>query len=250
MECGDYGGLQRWQLTIIHLSFGERKLYLLKDLKALQTVQGFFHTENYMDLIYECAAKFILLEQYEYKFIVSKNRKTWEIILNFCDSDFFHLAGLHHLTDISIPRNRKETLKNIIEKKKITDSLLYKSRFFTNPEPDKNIKSRIEELRFLEEYLDTDNMIRIYSTRNMKYLHSYITADYIIESQFKGSQDIVYIFLKQREENPDAYCVTSFFKKDTVTYSGDSLYWMLKEKISFNDCITLYQHPNYNKPSS
>jgi len=73
-----------------------------------------------MDLIYECAAKFILLEQYEYKFIVSKNRKTWGIILNFCDSDFFHLAGLHYLTDISIPRNRKETLKNIIEKKKIT----------------------------------------------------------------------------------------------------------------------------------
>ena len=28
MECGDYGGLQRWQLTIIHLSFGERKLHL------------------------------------------------------------------------------------------------------------------------------------------------------------------------------------------------------------------------------
>ena len=63
-----------------------------------------------MDLIYECAAKFILLEQYEYKFIVSKKRKTWEINLNFCDSDFFHLAGLHYLTDISIPRNRKKTL--------------------------------------------------------------------------------------------------------------------------------------------
>lgn len=93
-------------------------------------------------------------------------------------------------------------------------------------------------------------MIRIYSTRNMKYLHSNITADYIIESQFKDSQDIVYIFLKQREENPDVYCVISFFKKDNVTYSGDSLYWMLKEKISSNDCIILYQHPNYDKTSS
>jgi hypothetical protein len=30
MEGGDYGGLQRWQLTIIHLSFGERKLYFSK----------------------------------------------------------------------------------------------------------------------------------------------------------------------------------------------------------------------------
>lgn len=203
-----------------------------------------------MDLIYKCVAKFIHLEQYEYTFIVSKNRKTWKIALNFRDSDFFHLAGLHYLTDISIPRNRKETLKNIIEKKKITDSLLYRSRFFTNPEPDKDIKSRIEELRFLEEYLDTENMIRIYSTRNMKHLQSYINADYIIESQFKGSKDIVYIFLKQREEYPDTYCVISFFKKDTVTYSGDSLYWMLKEKVNTYGRITLYQHPHYKKSLS
>ena len=215
-----------------------------------------------MDLIYECAAKFILLKQYQYKFIVSKNRKTREIILDFYDSDFFHLAGFHYLTDISIPRNKKETLKNIIEKKKITDSLLYKSRFFTHPEPDKNIKSRIEELRFLEEineihgdlnrleeYLDTDNLIRIYSIKNMKYLQSYITADYMIESQFKGASDVVYIFLKQRKEDPNTYCVTSFFKKDTVTYSGDSLYWMLKEKKNSNQCVILYKHPNYNKIS-
>ena len=202
-----------------------------------------------MDLIYECAAKFILLQQYEYKFVVSKNRKTREIILNFYDSDFFHLAGLHYLTDISIPRNKKETLKNIIEKKKITDSLLYKSRFFTHPEPDKDIKSRMEELRFLEEYLDTDNLIRIYSIKNMKYLQSYITADYMIESQFKDASDVVYIFLRQRKENPNAYCVTSFFKKDTVTYGGDSLYWMLKVKQNSNQCIILYKHPNYNKIS-
>lgn len=72
-----------------------------------------------MDLIYECAAKFILLERYEYKFVVSRKRKTREIILNFSDKDFFHLAGLHYLTDISIPRNRKDILKIIIEKKKI-----------------------------------------------------------------------------------------------------------------------------------
>lgn len=72
-----------------------------------------------MDLIYECAAKFVLLERDEYRFVVSKKRKTKEIFLNFRDSDFFHLVGLHHLTDINIPRNRKDTLKNIIEKRKI-----------------------------------------------------------------------------------------------------------------------------------
>ena len=200
-----------------------------------------------MDLIYECATKFISLEQYEYRFVVSKKRKTREIILNFHDTDFFHLAGLHHLTDINIPRNRKDALKNIVEKRKITDSLLYKSRYFVNSESDKDIKLRVEELRFLEEYLDTDNMIRIYSTENMKYLQSYIDAQYIIESQLKNRDGSVYIFLKQREENPEAYCAVSFFKKGTVTYGGETLYWMLKEKRDLNQCITLYRHPEYNK---
>lgn len=109
---------------------------------------------------------------------------------------------MNYLTDISIPQNRKDTLKNIIEKKKITDELLHKSRFYINSKPDKDIKSRIEELRFLEEYLDTNNIIRIYNTQNDKYIHSFIKADYLIESQLKGSMDIVYIFLKKREENP------------------------------------------------
>ena len=40
MECGDYGGLQRWQLTIIHLSLGERKLYFM-NFKNLAFWQGF-----------------------------------------------------------------------------------------------------------------------------------------------------------------------------------------------------------------
>ena len=123
-----------------------------------------------MDVIYESAAKFVVLEDYKYRFIVSSKRKSRELILDFCDSDFWHLAGLHYLTDISIPKNRRDTLKNIIEKKQITDALLNKSRFYKNAKSDKDIRSRIEELRFLEEYLDTNNMIRIYNTQNDKYL--------------------------------------------------------------------------------
>jgi hypothetical protein len=198
-----------------------------------------------MDKIYECAVKFVVLEDYEYRFVVSKNRKSKEIFLNFKDSDFFHLAGLQYLTDISIPQNRHDTLKNVIEKKIITDELLNKSHFFNQPQSDKNIKSRIEELRFLEEYLDTNNVIRIYNTQNMKYINSMIKADYMIESQFKGSADIVYIFLRYREQTPAYLCPVSFFKKGTITYGGDLLYWMLKEKRKCTECITLFKHKNY-----
>ena len=202
-----------------------------------------------MDKIYECAAKFVALENYTYRFVVSQNRQSKELLLNFCDTDFFHLAGLHYLKDISLPQNRRETLKNIIEKKIITDQLLCNSRFYTHPKPDKDIYSRIDELRFLEEYLDTNNIIHIYNTRNDKYLRSFIKADYLIESQFKGSKNIVYIFLKQRNDNPSYLCISSFFKKNNLSYSGDKLYWLLKEKISHNKHTILYCHPNY-KPAT
>ena len=72
-----------------------------------------------MDVIYESAAKFVVLEEYKYRFVVSSKRKSRELILDFCDSDFWHLAGLHYLTDISIPKNRRDTLKNIIRKRKL-----------------------------------------------------------------------------------------------------------------------------------
>lgn len=40
MESGKHRGSQRWQLTIIHLSFGERKLYYERS-KALQKCKAF-----------------------------------------------------------------------------------------------------------------------------------------------------------------------------------------------------------------
>ena len=55
-----------------------------------------------MDLIYDAAAKFLVLEQFEYQFVVSQKRKLQTINLNFIDTDFFHIAGLHYLTDIVI----------------------------------------------------------------------------------------------------------------------------------------------------
>lgn len=55
MECGDYGGLQRWQLTIIHLSFGERKLYFYKSHRPIlffsKSLEFQFYTKIYLLLV-------------------------------------------------------------------------------------------------------------------------------------------------------------------------------------------------------
>ncbi|HBI61650.1 MAG TPA: hypothetical protein DDY31_10645 [Lachnospiraceae bacterium] len=199
-----------------------------------------------MDLIYDAAAKFLVLEQFEYHFVVSRKRKLHTINLNFTDTDFFHIAGLHYLTDVAIPRNRTKTMDEILIKHSITDPVISRSVHYVSKDSKTDVKSRIEELRFLEEYLDTDNFIRIFN-RNQKGLSSVIRADYLIESWFKNSSDTVYIFIRRREENPEYYCIVSFFKKNEVAYGGDNVYWMEKVKQSADTQQVLYINPNYKK---
>lgn len=117
-----------------------------------------------------------------YEFHVSEKRKIKRFILNFSPKDFFHLVGFQHLKDISLPRNRAKTLEYIL-KRQITDETLSKSKYY-NPsvKDEKNIRSRIDELQYLEEYLDTDNIIKIFSIKDVPDLHSSIDAEYIIES--------------------------------------------------------------------
>lgn len=199
-----------------------------------------------MDLIYQAAAKYIALQQYEYEFVLSHRRKTKKIKLSFSDKEFFHLAGLQHLTDIQIPRNKNKTLDFILFTKTISDDVIGKSKFFKGNMPEGNIKARIEELRFLDEYLDTDNIIKIFSVQNQKYLSSLINADYIIESQICAGTT-VYIFIKCIDDTTGECRLVSFFKKENIAYGGDILYWMMKTKrntFTGHDLI-LYKHPNY-----
>lgn len=200
-----------------------------------------------MDVIYDAAAKFAVLEQTEYRFVVSQRRKLQTLQLNFTDTDFFHMAGLQYLDDIVIARDRRKTLNEIIVKHSITDSVLEKSSFYSTRDTKKDVKSRIEELRFLEEYLDTDNYIRIFNLRNQNQISSVIKADYIIESRFRNCKEVVYIFLRRREEDEEHFCVVSFFKKGEVFYGGDKMYWMEKVKITNGVENVLYRHNSYTK---
>lgn len=195
-----------------------------------------------MDILYDAAAKFIALEQFEYHFVVSQKKKLHTINLNFIDTDFFHIAGLHYLNDIVISQDRTQTMNEILIKHTISEQTISKSIHYVN----KGIKNRLEELRFLEEYLDTNNFIKIFNVRNQKGMSSIIKADYLIESRFKNSSDTVYIFIRQREETPEYYCLVSFFKKDTVAYGGDKVYWMKKLKHSDDIEKILYINPKYN----
>lgn len=195
-----------------------------------------------MDKICECANNFKKLLNKKYVFVFSLNRKIQRITLNFKTTDFRHIAGLHYIDDISIEGNPEE-LFNLILEESITDSELLKSRKYSLSSIEGgSVKDRINELCFLEKYLDVNNFIRIFQVQDFG---SRIKADYFIESSDMARHSTAYIFFRKREED-DNFVIVSFFKKTLITYKGINLYWMLKEKYENKNRLELYRHPNYN----
>ena len=104
------------------------------------------------------------------------------------------MAGLQYLTDIQIPRAKSKVIPWILESKNnITEEYLQKSAFYKGKINDeKDVEKRISELRFLEEYLDNDNIVYIYSPKDSPQNNSLISCDYIIKSRNDDRNETVY----------------------------------------------------------
>lgn len=201
-----------------------------------------------MDKIQQCAYNFLhLIDSTKYIFHIAR-RGVKVITLDFDQKDFHHLVGLQYLDDINIPKNKKKTIEWILSHKDtVTDEYLSESDHYRGRAWDeKNVEERISEFRHIEQYLDVDNLIRIFSPKDSSYSQSMIRCDYIIESRLKASEKTVYIFLKHRNGLESACCMVSFVVKKNTVYGGQNWYWMLKDKVVYGNRATLYQHPNYS----
>ncbi len=196
-----------------------------------------------MDIIYECGKNFKELLNVKYHFTISVNRKLKQLTLDFQSEDFRHASGLHYVDDISIENNPSKLVESILSHE-ITDEILNKSNKYKAISKDSgSVKERISQMRYLENYLDNSDFIRIYQMQNFGSL---INAEYFIEASCFNKHTTVYIFIRKREEN-DNYVMVSFFKKHN-TYKGQTTYWMQKIKEKDNIFTELYKHPNY-KPT-
>lgn len=195
-----------------------------------------------MDNIYECANNFNKMLNTKYVFAISSNRKVKTIVLDFMKEDFRHASGLRYVDDISIENNPGKLVDSILNGH-LTDTMLDKSRKYKAIRPEGgNVEERVSEFRYLEEYLDKSDIIKIFKVQEFG---SSIEAEYFIEASNYNRHSTVYIFIRKRMEN-DNYVVVSFFKKHN-TYKGGKAYWMSKEKITADECIILYKNPSYNK---
>lgn len=202
--------------------------------------------EMYMCIIQECAASYReLANTTSYIFHTSLKGKISVIEIDFEDRDFHHAVGLQYLNDIEIPRNTKNTISWILDNS-ITDEYLSQSVFYKGKVNDeKDVELRISEFRYIEDYLDTNNIVYIYSPQNAPKNNSLISCDYIIESKLPNRDKTVYIFIKRRKGINSSFRIISFAVKKRVTYGGLYTYIMLKDKIVDSIRKNLFRHKKY-----
>lgn len=179
-----------------------------------------------MDSIKTALFVFEKMLDYKYDFTIAHNKILHNVQLSFDNKDFHHAVGLHYLKDIDIPKNYKKLFPKI-KSGKINDDYLEKSKSYLRVENnDVVVKKRIYDFRFIEEFLDSKNLVFKY----VGYLNkgSYIDAEYMIKSIY--NHITAYIFIRKRNELMNDYCICSFFTDPEASYTGQKAYWQYKAK--------------------
>lgn len=177
-----------------------------------------------MDKLQRCAVAFQNLINTQYEIIIGRKGLLSKIVLDFSETEFVHLAGLHKLTDNEFFRtaSRKKVFEYALNGDISYETLAKSERFDF-------VKERIEYFEFLENMLDSNDIIFKYNSK--KNVFSLIQADYLMQSAY-DSRDI-YIFIDKLEGSDTHFC-RSFFPKDDKDYTvGQAKYTLLyKKKIN------------------
>lgn len=174
-------------------------------------------------MIKECAFQFKKLTNYHFKIVVSKNSLYKNITINFCESDFVHIAGIHKLKDKNhLIRGSKTNVFNLI----LTDDKLCKSlqnSYYLN-----DILLRLELCNNLKSILN--KKIEIYSYHKNASNFSKIEADYVIRFYYKRQQ--CYLFLVKRDTTYHVCNSLICDKRNMVLFNNQ--YKIHKQELQLN----------------
>lgn len=172
-----------------------------------------------MEKIKLCAVSFSRLTACQYEIVLGRKGKSVTVLLGFRIEDFFHLAGLQKLTDLTQIRDRKhEYVFQDILNGRITDANLATSTRFSE------IEHRIDLLAQIEQMLDGDDLYFAYDVNAHPY--SKICAKYLVS----GSIDGTTAFLFLDENKAGTYFPRSFFPMEQKDYRiGLKKYTLLKK---------------------
>ena len=199
-----------------------------------------------MDLLEQAANAFIELKKAKYRIVLSagRNKPKEEIVIDFCDTDLYHMLGFQYLTDIDLPKSKKRVLPEII-KGALSEETISKSEYYDNDQSGYSIKNRIEKVANIEQYLDSNNY-NVSIFKDQHTIRTKIKADYLIICREISSENEYYIFIRRRK-GEDGYNIVSCFPKEDISYWGGKRYLMLKEKIIDGVPNLLFKHKDYQE---
>ena len=191
-----------------------------------------------MSDIIQAAKTFSNLLDIEYQIILGKKNKSFSLNIIFENWQFFHLAGLQYLKDLTgvLSESRKRIFRRILN-----GSL--KAQLFESSQYYSTIKNRIEYLVYLEQIMDSNETIFKYNQKLQAF--SAIQADFLMKNELKLRN--VFTFLSKDSKNGKYFC-RSFFPQIEKDYSigQTNLTLLHKKKInkSSNTEIVLYDRLN------
>lgn len=174
------------------------------------------------DLLLECAKKFERLTDDQYHIIAGRSKgsiqEKIEMTITFHAAEFYHLAGLHKLSDLPQFRrvNRSKVIAMIAEGA-LTEAQARKSAHFGA------IEDRLELMGMIESFIDSNELVFRYQS---KYTGgTMIEADYLMQNKIAART--AYLFLAQRKENETMVCRSFFYKKQKDYAKGQQKFKLL-----------------------
>ena len=154
------------------------------------------------DLLVQAAKAWKDLLSVQYHFTYGKSGKLITVILGFDPSEFYHVAGFNHLSDIVFPFRFSHTKTiDVILSGRITLDLLKKSEFY-----EELVCPRLDAIVRLQDLLDNEFITYTYNQRVVPF-YSRIEARFLITNT---SGDIIFAFT-DKNANSDIYYTRSAF---------------------------------------
>ena len=191
--------------------------------------------------IEKCLSNYDKLIHTKYIFVIGRKNQVCELSICFDKYDFFHLAGLHYLSDIRQFHGSREKIYDKLQTGEISPSIIEKSVHYSK------IEGRVDALSELAELLESDKLIFRFNSSSS--IETTIDHDYLVELNKYDSPR--FLFLKELSDN--VFHGVSLFPMGYKDYTVGETRWTIlkvsKLNLSAKDSepVIVYQSPSYKE---
>ncbi|EHD1589173.1 hypothetical protein JR590_002965 [Listeria monocytogenes] len=178
------------------------------------------------DLLYESACMFDNLIKSEIIFVLGRKGESLKVKLIFHETDFFHLAGLHKMDDISLIKGKAKGVFEAILQNRLT---------YKDIENSTKIDSVNERLHIIKSLIDIFSQENNYFKFLKKVIpYSQIKWKYLIS--FSYNEIDGYIFLEEYRDKKGNFLCRSCFNRGNTAYEQRQIKYtllqvMMKDEI-------------------